>query len=449
VRTVDVAVVGAGLAGLTAARRLAAGGVSVLVVEARDRVGGRVVGHTLGGTVVEMGGQWVGPRQSEILALIDELDLETFPTYDRGDALTVLDGTITRYHDDSLGLPVSALPEIGRVQAELEGLAATVPLSAPWLAPDADVLDRRTFEDWLAATTTDPLALRFFRFVALGMFTAESWDLSLLHALFELHSNGMIDNMFATTGGNQEQRVVGGAQRICERLVEELRPDAVRLGAPVHALTQDGKGVTVHHAGGRLAARHVIVTLPPMLAGRLRYDPALPASRDALTQRMPMGSVIKAQAAYATPFWRDDGLNGESFNLDEPVAATYDNSPPDGACGVLLAFIAADHAVRANRQPRERRRKAVLEALARLFGPSAAEPLDYAEKDWTEEQFTRGCYGGRLGVGAWTRYGRALTEAVGRIHWAGSETADVSSGYMDGAVRSGRRAAEEVLAALR
>lgn len=190
------------------------------------------------------------------------------------------------------------------------------------------------------------------------------------------------------------------------------------------------------------------MALPPTLTGRLRYEPPLPARRDSLTQQVPMGWVIKVQAAYPTPFWRHDGLNGEVLSFDDPVAATFDNSPPGESCGVLIAFLAGDNARNASAQTPERRRELVLDSLAKFFGPKATRPLEYVEKDWMVEEFTRGCYGGHLGTGVWTRYGDALTQPVGHIHWAGTETADISNGYMDGAVRSGHRAAMEALGSL-
>ena len=192
----------------------------------------------------------------------------------------------------------------------------------------------------------------------------------------------------------------------------------------------------------------MIVTLPPTLAGRLHYQPPMPASRDGLTQQMPMGSVIKIQAAYPSPFWRDEGLSGQTVSFDDPIATTFDNSPPDGRCGVLLGFIEGANARVIGELPAEERRRLAIDCLVKLFGPAAGAPTEYVEMNWSAQEDTRGCYGGRLGAGVWTEYGQALVSPVGRIHWAGAETADVWNGYMDGAVRSGRRAAEEVLAAL-
>ncbi|MGW6422471.1 flavin monoamine oxidase family protein [Nocardia sp. NPDC055053] len=444
---IDVVVVGAGLAGLTAAKELTAAGRTVRVLEARNRVAGRNAGGTLSnGVPVEMGGQWIGRTQTEVLKLVAELGLETFPTYDEGESVTRYRGTVTRYGDETFGLSGEAAVEVGRLQAELEAIAATVSLSSPWAAPDAADLDRRTVDEWLRANTGNDEVLAFWAAVVPALFSAEPAEMSLLHFLFYIKSGGMLDVLVGVTGGAQELRVVGGTHQISERLAAALGDEIVLLDAPVWAIDHDENGVRVAYSGGTITAGQVIVAIPPTLAGRLTYRPALPAARDGLTQQIPMGSVIKAQIAYPTPFWRDAGLNGFAFDLDGAIGVTLDNSPPDGSCGVIVAFFEGAHARTAAGWSIDERRAAAVDTLTELFGPGAADPIDYAELNWMEEEYTRGCYGGRLGAGVWTQYGAALSAPIGRIHWAGAETAEVWNGYMDGAIRSGHRAAAEVLA---
>ena len=447
-QAIDVVVVGAGFAGLTAARRLQQEGRSVLVLEARDRVGGRIFNHTFeDGTIVELGGQWVGPTQNRVLALADELGVDTFPSYEEGDHILGLDGAARRWQRETFGLDEEALIDVAEAQGALEALAATVPLDAPWDAPDARALDGQTVESWLVANMKTETGLRFWRAIVPAVFSAEADQMSLLHFLFYIHSGGMVDMLLATGGGAQDSRVVGGSQAIALRAAEELG-DAIWLGCPVHQIRQDADGIEVVHEHGSVLAERVIVALPPALAGRIRYSPPLPARRDHLTQQVPMGWVIKMQIRYDEPFWREDGLSGFVVSLDDPVSVMFDNSPEDLRSGVLLGFLEGEHGTAASQMHPDERREMVLQCFAKYFGERALHPAEYIEQNWAEEEFSRGCYGGRMGTGVWTRYAQSLSEPVNRIHWAGTETADVWNGYMDGAVRSGERAAAEALAAL-
>lgn len=447
-QSVDVVIIGSGLAGLAAARALA-DRCHVLVLEARDRVGGRTVGHTFAnGCTVEMGGQWIGTAHTELLRLVDELALSTFPTYDEGTGLTVLAGERRPWLDESFGLPKASAAEIARLHALIGELAERVPVDEPWRAPAADDLDRATVESWLTASTDEEVARTYFRVLTPAVFAADTHEVPWLHFLFYARSGGSLDYLITTTDGAQELRVDGGSHLIAERMAEELPPGTIALGTPVRELDQRGDVVRVLHDRGAVAARQVVVTLPPALAGRLVYRPALPPARDALTQAFPMGSVMKFQALYAEPFWRADGLSGQALSFDDPIATTFDNSPADGSCGVLLGFAEGAQARALQPLDPEARRRIVLGCLERFFGHGAGSPRELAELDWAAEEYTRGCYGGRPGAGVWTGYGRALREPVGRIHWAGSETSPIAFGYMDGAVRSGLRAAAEVADAL-
>lgn len=455
----EVVVVGAGLAGLSAARELRRLGIDAVVVEARDRVGGRTLNEPIGdGEIVELGGQWVGPGQDHALGLIDELGLETFPTwvagrnvFERGGKVSTYSGTIPKVN------PVS-LAEVGLALRKINRMAAKIDVERPWTQTELAAWDAETFSTWMTRNTRTAAARDMLRLAIEAVWAAEPEDVSLLHALFYVRSAGTLEVLLDAEGGAQEARVVGGTQLICERMAAELG-DRVRLGRPVRRIRWNEMPgnlaaeapeigphpVTVEADGLTVAARAGVITLPPALAGRLEYDPPLPAQRDGLTQRMVQGTVVKCHAIYSEPFWRDRGLSGQATSADGPVSVTFDNSPPSGSPGVLLAFLEGNAARAATDLPEEERRALVLGSLTRMFGPEAANPERYVDKAWAADEYARGCYGGYLPTGAWLRYGEALRRPVGPLHWAGAETATRWAGYMDGAISTGVRAANEIV----
>lgn len=444
----DAVVIGAGLAGLTAARALTRAGLETVVLEARDRVGGRT--HSVleeGRRLIEYGAQWVGPTQDRVLALIDEFGLETFTQHVEGDNLQLAGGQLMRYQGAiPTGDPVAAADLI-EAMVEITTQAMTVDPARPWAHPLAETLDAITLESWIAAQPYCDVAKEWLRLLSRAVFPAEPGEISVLHALFYLRSGGGPERMIGTVNGAQELRITGGAQQLAARLAG-LLGDQVRLDCPVSRIDWDGDRVVVTHDQGTVTARRAIVAIPPALAGRIRYSPALPGLRDQLTQRSFMGAVIKVHLWYDRPFWRDDGLSGHATADTGLLRLTFDQADPGSGEGALVGFIDSRLAVAASRLTARDRRAEVIADLVRIFGDQASRPVGYYERSWLEEEWSRGCYTGLLAPGTWSAYGPELRAPVGPMHWAGAETAVIWNGYMDGAIRSGEDAATAVLGSL-
>ena len=444
----DVVVVGAGLAGLTAARALSAAGASVIALEARDRVGGRTLSEPVGdGKVVDLGAAWIGPTQNRVAALARELGEPTFRTHTTGESLIELGGRVRRYSGTVPRLGVPVLIDVGQARWRLERLARRVSPAAPWAARGAARLDAQSFATWIARNVRTRAARDLLRIAGKTVWGMEPEDMSLLHVLFYLRAAGGLDPLLDTEGGAQQDRFVRGSQALALRMAEQLG-ERVVTGAPVEAIEQRGDSVRVTSGAATVRARRAVVALAPALAARIHYVAPLPGPRDQLSQRMPLGSLTKCIAIYREPFWRPAGLSGEALSDVGPATITFDASPPDGSPGVLLGFVGGSEARTLGRVAVTERRRAVIDGFVRLFGPRAAAPERYVERDWSAEEWSRGGPTASFSPGGWSACGHALRAPVGRIHWAGTETATVWSGFMDGAVRSGERAAAEVVAAL-
>ncbi|RDU95897.1 flavin monoamine oxidase family protein [Trinickia dinghuensis] len=438
----DVAIVGAGLAGLTAARDLKRAGCdSFVVLEARNRVGGRTFNHDLGhGVISEAGGQWIGPGQTAIADLARELEVGTFPTYYAGKSVVLAgDARVTQDFNGGTGGDEA-------IGAKLGELARGVPSAEPWKARHAAELDDLSYGDWLLKQGVNYENGYFLGLAAKLSLGGAPAQLGLLHYLSMVNSASCkYDQLEAIKGGAQETRFVGGSQVLSIKMANELG-SKVRLACPVRKISGwNSSVVELHTDQGVVRARRVITAINPALCNQIAFDPPLPQGRAQLQQRWPANAPMrKTVHVYDKPFWRDDGYCGEIFQVGGPVFLAYDNSPPDASLGVIAAFVPPG-ALPSDSKGAEQALSAV---YAKAFGEKALHPTQYHDYDWGRvDPWTLQCIH-PLPPGFWTTWGEYLRPEVGALIWSGTETADIWAGSMDGAVRSGHRAALQALAAL-
>lgn len=443
---VDVVVAGAGLSGLSAARRLTRAGLDVLVLEARDRVGGRVFSRAAPEEVpgrIDLGAQWIGAGHERVRDLARRAGVERYRTHEDGNTILHLDGETLTLADGELPGGESSVEEYLRTVQTLETMADSVPREAPWEADEAHRWDRRTVRRWIDENTASGVARWLLETALRTVLACELHEVSLLHLLFYARASGGLQYLMDSRGGAQDEQCLEGAGRLVDWLAAQVE-DRIHLNRPVRRIVRHHRGVWFEGPDYRVGARFGVVALPPTLAGRLDYHPPLPAGRDQLTQRTPAGSVMKFHAVYDSPFWRHSGLSGTALTDHGPFRVVFDGGPSDGDAGFLVGFLEGDEARRAASLPDGTRRREVLKSLGTLFGSQALSPRCYRDMDWSEEPYTRGCYGAFFPPGTWTAHGSHLRQPVGRIHWAGTETATAYAGYMEGALRAGERAARTI-----
>lgn len=449
-READVIIVGAGLSGMIAARKLLDAGLTPLILEADERVGGRILTQeALPGIPVELGAQWIGDTHERMFRLAAELGVETYEQYDDGETSYELEGTGVLRENAFHAQFADELSDLEQVLRTLDELATEIPVEAPWQAARALEWDAITAGAWYDAQGLTPVARTLLEICTVGILAVPTAEVSFLHLLFTIQTCGVTAELFAESeGGAQTTRFVGGTDEIPRRLAA-LITDHIVLQAPVQTIEHTADSVTVSCRGGLVArGRRVIVAISPTLAGRIMYDPPLSGVRDQLTQRSPNGSAMKAFFIYDEPFWRKQGLNGQLISDLGPARMSNDTCIPGNDHGVILLFLEGDQARTYGRLPEAQRREALTAELVRHFGSAAARPEVYIDGEWSDRQWTRGCYNANFGPHVWTAYGPALAAPVGVIHWASTDTSTYWSAYMEGAVDAGERAAQEVITEL-
>ena len=442
---VDVVVVGAGFAGLTTAWQLHEKGVSVVVLEASDRVGGRTDTVRRDGRWLEAGGQWTGPGQHRVRALADHYGVGLFDTPHEGEDLQLVNGALQPLEDN---------PPYAPMITALDELVPLISGEHPWVADSTDrsrairTLDEQAVADWLSENTADAGVARSVRQVLEGLMTVPLEEMSVLTVLHSAHTSGSLAAALGIDGGAQEQRLLGGLHQLAGQMASDLG-DAVRLSTPVTAIAQSDRRVEVSTDAATFSATRCVVAVPPSGWSTMRFTPELPGAHRALTQLMPLGSVIKLQLVYERPFWRDEGLSGLVLDDTGPFAFLVDNSSPDRNEGVLATFLSAAEARRfgdaqLGANAAEIRQRMLVEHVSAALGSNGAQPIAYFDRDWDAVPWVGGGYSGVMRPGGWLHAGPALREPVGRVHWASAESAMTWNGYVEGAIEAGQRVASDV-----
>jgi len=447
-------VIGAGISGLSAAKWLQDWGIdSVLVLEARDRVGGRTLTKRDSRVkYVDLGGSYVGPTQNHLFRLSKELGIETYKVNEEEKLIYYSEnyGRILHGRDD---LPAFWSPlknmDLNHFFRIVDEFGKEIPSDCPWKAPHAEEWDKMSVREFGEKCLYSKTTLEILEALCSAFVASEAYESSFLWFLWYIKISYGTKRIFSSTNGGQERKFIGGSQQISERLAAILGHKVV-LNKPVVEIDQRGSSVLVSTLdGNEYEADYVILAIPPALQMKIHFQPSLPTLRNQMIQRVPMGSVIKIMIYYKKNFWREKGMCGTSFVMgsdEHPVVYTFDDTKPDGSVPALVGFIAGDKARRLSKLTPEERKIMIAKSLSKVFGcPEALEPIHYEEHNWMAEQYSGGCYTAMFPPGCFTMYGQVLREPIGKLYFAGTETSIIWSGYMEGAVAAGERAAREIL----
>ncbi|CAN7997060.1 unnamed protein product [Ixodes hexagonus] len=459
VHKTSVIIIGGGLSGLSAAKLLTEQGVDVIVLEARDRVGGRT--HTVKNDVVEwvdLGGSYVGPTQNHILRLSHELGVGNYKIFADLKSIHYSGGRAyvfdTTWAEFGFWSPLAWF-DINYVMHKMDKMMEEIPAKEPWSSPHAEEWDAMTLQSFFEKETWTKHALCYLTSLSQVNLATEPGQVSLLWALWYIKCCGGNRRINGIVNGAQERKFKGGSMVVSEKL-HELLGERVHLDTQVCDLVQDETGVIVRVIDGSprrplSQADHAIIAIPLPMQLKIHYEPPLPPLRNQLIQRSPVGSAIKINVYYSTPFWREKGYNGGVSSCHQELCFNFvtDDCRPGFSLAALTVFVIGNNALTLQEMSREERRELVAADLAKVYGcDEACNPVHYEEKNWLQEQYSGGCYVSTFPTGVISRFGKTIREPFHKVYFAGTESATTWPGYMDGAVQAGERAAREVRAIL-
>lgn len=447
--TKKIVIIGAGFSGLAAGKELLRNNEEDFVIlEARDRVGGRVKPGMLGPLSIDLGGMWLGPTQTKLKELADHYQVDTYATPLSGKSIFSINGKTHYGEREEIDGLFNLLEGVDYLNSrrKVSNMLTEIDCSQPWSHPDAQALDAITVEHWLQKSIKSKRIRTLYRLLCFSLFCAESDQISMLFFLHYIKSGDGLDIMIsADTGGAQNFLFHGGVHQVATHMAEDLQ-GKIRLNSAVSRINWTADGAQIKTANANYSATKVIVALPPTIIPKIDFYPALPKRKNALHKRLVMGSAIKFWVLYESPFWRERNFSGSILVDDMPCTPIYDVSPTGQDLGVMAGFFDGDHALRYSGESKETRKQVVIETIEKFYGHQALTPVDYVDNDWTSEEWSEGCYGAFAGPGIYHRYGEWLKKPFGPFQWAGTETSPIWTGYIEGAIHAGENAAQATLA---
>lgn len=447
---VDVIVIGAGFSGLSAARILHEKNITFKLLEARERIGGRVYTKKYeNGKYLDFGGQWIGPGQDRMYELCEIYGIRYFETYNSGKHVLDLNGKVKKYKGLIPKLDILSLINLDWVMRKIERLAKNIPLESPWTHKNATEWDNISLADFVGRNCKTKACHQVIRLALQTVFACELNEISLLHALFYIRSGNDLNTLINIKDGAQQHRIDGGMQLLADKIAERFKSE-ILFNHAVQSISSDIDGVLISGDGFELRCKKVIVAIPPPLIRDIRFTPSLAIPFTHFLKKSEMGKVAKCFMVYSSPFWRKAGFSGQVFSDESTYyQAMFDSSPDEGNYGIILAFSIGERQDRLFSFDKEKREDLLLEALEKYFGPEAGYPLFYEDFSMSEEPWSKGCYAALISKGVWTKYQKPWASNQDPIFWAGTEASTEWYGYIEGAVRAGEKAAKESIRALK